>query len=79
MAQVSQVVGQLGIGDVRSIDPMLTWDLMYPEQSINTTESSLSSNSAPNQPLYPLPYPTVLTKLKFARFCTRVFNLKDIP
>jgi hypothetical protein len=39
----------------------------------------LSSNSAPNQPLYPLPYPTVLTKLKFAQFCTRVFNLEDIP
>ncbi len=39
----------------------------------------LSSNSAPNQPLYPLPYPTVLTKLKFAQFCTRVFNLEDMP
>ena len=39
----------------------------------------VSSNSTPNQPLYPIPYPTVPTKLKFARFCTRVFNLKDIP
>ena len=39
----------------------------------------LSSNSTPNQPLYLLPYPTVPTKLKFALFYTRVFNLKNIP
>ena len=44
-----------------------------------SVDQMMSSNSTPNQPLYPLPYPTVLTKLKFAQFCTRVFNLKDIP
>ena len=42
-------------------------------------KEKVSSNSTPNQPLYPLLYHTVLTKLNFAQFHTRVFNLEDIP